>query len=102
MGCCASSDMAAAAKALGAARQIGASCTRVALYLEAWVAWVEEGDLVGAAKAFAEVVRAFPRDLFALKRAQLLYFLAGDAEAMLSVRDHKCCLTGHSRLRQRH
>ena len=55
-------------------------------YLRAWAAWVEEDDLLAAAAAFEAVVASYPRDLFALKRAQLLYFLGGKPRAMLAVR----------------
>lgn len=49
-------------------------------YLGAWKAWVA-GDLGGAYDILVQFARQQPTDLFALKRAQLFAFLAGDAGA---------------------
>jgi len=90
--CHTSSDMTAASAALAAATAAleaphvsHAGLSRAGMYLTAWKAWVA-GDLSGAAKAFALVAETFPRDLFAVKRAQLLCFLGGDIKGMKAVR----------------
>lgn len=77
-------DAEAAGKALREAEALAAEGTdspaalRDASYLKAWKMWIG-GDLVGAYDALAAHVARFPRDLFAVKRAQLFAFSAGDA-----------------------
>lgn len=57
---------------------------QVELYCTAWDHWLR-GDLLKSAAAFEGVVQACPQDVFALKRAQLLYFLGGQPREMLRV-----------------
>lgn len=63
----------------GTSRHDGAA-DRDRSYLRAWKAWVA-GDLRGAFDAVVQYLDRHPSDLFALKRAQLFAFLAGDAGA---------------------
>jgi tetratricopeptide (TPR) repeat protein len=55
-------------------------------WLRAMSAW-HAGALDVAATTFDEMARAWPRDLFAAKLAQLLFFNVGDAEGMLRIAD---------------
>lgn len=67
-----------------AAERRDATTERELAYVSAYDAWLS-GDLPGAAGAFESVVKAHPCDVFALKRAQLLYFFQGNQTAMLAV-----------------
>ncbi|CEM09166.1 unnamed protein product [Vitrella brassicaformis CCMP3155] len=58
---------------------------RAQLYMKAMDAWICQGDPDKAAQTYQEVLRHYPKDLFALKRSQLLYFAAGSVPEMLSV-----------------
>uniref|UniRef100_A0A0G4HQC1 Tetratricopeptide repeat protein 38 n=1 Tax=Chromera velia CCMP2878 TaxID=1169474 RepID=A0A0G4HQC1_9ALVE len=58
---------------------------RARLYIEALRNWIPLGNPGGAAELYYQAVRIFPSDLFALKRAQLLYFVVGQPDRMLSV-----------------
>ena len=49
---------------------------RLAAYVRAYTAWVD-GNVEAAAQRFEDALLAAPADVFALKRAQLLYFFAG-------------------------
>uniref|UniRef100_A0A7S2RM94 Tetratricopeptide repeat protein 38 n=1 Tax=Rhizochromulina marina TaxID=1034831 RepID=A0A7S2RM94_9STRA len=64
---------------------MGSATPREAQYLLAYEALVVEGDLRKAAGLFSAVLEAHPRDLFALKRGQLLWFFLGQPEEMLRV-----------------
>ncbi|HEX2889145.1 tetratricopeptide repeat protein [Vineibacter terrae] len=55
-------------------------------WLRGLSAW-HGGTLDAATAAFDDLARAWPRDLFAAKLAQLLHFNQGDAEGMLRVAD---------------
>ena len=82
-----SSDLPAAQAAWAAASKAAsasAASTRDVWYLCAWQAWLA-GDLESSARLFGQVLVHTPSDLFALKRAQLLYFLCGKLPSMLTV-----------------
>lgn len=53
-------------------------------YASAWRQWLN-GDLIESAKSFERVLQAHPHDVYALKRAQLLYFLGGSPQHMQRV-----------------
>lgn len=59
-----------------------------ASYLRAWSQWLLEGDPRGGAQTLLAHVHRHPRDLLAVKRAQLLAFIDGDAELMLAATAH--------------
>ena len=84
-------DEAAAHRAAGT--QLGLAAARAAdmtarerAWLHAMSAW-HSGALDSAAAAFEEMAVAWPRDLFAAKLGQLLFFNLGNAEGMLRISD---------------
>ncbi len=60
--------------------------TQLCHYHAAWRHWLED-DLLLSARAFESALLLCPADVFALKRAQLLYFLGGKPDDMLRVSD---------------
>lgn len=83
-GAVAEEDMAAATAALAEAeRLVGAAGagvpSRERRYADAYSAWLG-GDAAAAGELFELLARDYPRDLFALKRAQLCYFILGKAD----------------------
>eukprot|EP01088_Endostelium_zonatum_P000849 TRINITY_DN11104_c0_g1_i1.p1 TRINITY_DN11104_c0_g1~~TRINITY_DN11104_c0_g1_i1.p1 ORF type:complete len:601 (+),score=118.55 TRINITY_DN11104_c0_g1_i1:65-1804(+) len=59
--------------------------SREAFYLSAYHSWFVVHNVPLAIFNFREVLKRFPGDLFALKRAQLLAFMQGDAKLMLEL-----------------
>jgi hypothetical protein len=87
----AAEDAVAARKSLSRARDvIGSSPVEAELsphldsYCQAWSHWLD-GDLMHSAQCFENVLLRMPHDAFALKRAQLLYFLGGSPHRMQAV-----------------
>jgi hypothetical protein len=89
----AAEDAASARQSLARARAVlGASSVDSELappldnYWKAWSHWLD-GDLIHSAQCFENVLLQTPHDAFALKRAQLLYFLGGSPDRMQTVSD---------------
>ncbi|HJQ58047.1 MAG TPA: hypothetical protein VJ890_14150, partial [Vineibacter sp.] len=77
---------AAGAQLAQADRRHADTTDRERAWLAAMMAW-HGGALDDSAAGFEALVGTWPRDLFAAKLAQLLYFNLGDAEGMLRVAD---------------
>lgn len=69
-----------------AAARAGDMTAREQAWLKAMSAW-HSGALDTAAAGFEEMAVAWPRDLFAAKLGQLLFFNLGNAEGMLRISD---------------
>jgi len=55
------------------------------LSIQAYSAWLLNGDLNKAGEVFFDLASIPPYDLFALKRAQLMFFLIGEMERLLEI-----------------
>lgn len=82
-----------AAAALLPAASPSPALDQLSLYHDAWKQWTE-GNLLESARSFEGVLAACPTDSFALKRAQLLYFLGGSPADMARVRACVCAGCG--------
>lgn len=58
---------------------------REVLYAAAWRSWIEKGDPGSAHASLLKVVADHPKDLFAIKRGQIMAFNLGDGAKVLQV-----------------